>query len=137
MGNRCITNGNIEITSGWLHFLIWSGVSIALWSVKKSINCFCFEITFGWFILPKWARCQPCSLDCKKVNKSLWKLPSGCLHFLSGQGVSLALWVVKESIIAFGNGQVGKSVNTPKLKIFVVVICDLELIHLLWLSFFS
>ena len=37
----------------------------------------------------------------------------------------------------FGNGQVGKSVNTPKLKIFVVVICDLELIHLLCLPFFS
>ena len=50
---------------------------------------------------------------------------------ISGQGVSLAFWIVKESIIVFGIGQVGKSVNTPKLKIFVVVICYLELIHLL------
>ena len=65
-----------------------------------------------------------------------WKfpLPIGSqliLHFISGQGVSLALWVVEESIIVFGNGQVGNSVNTPKLKIIVVVICDPEVIKLL------
>ena len=66
-----------------------------------------------------------------KSVKSLLKLPSGCLHVLSGLSVSLAFWIVKESIIVFGFGQVGNSVNTPKLKIFVVVICDPELFHLL------
>ena len=70
-------------------------------------------------------------MDCKGVNKSLLNLPNGCLNFLSGQGGSLVLWIVKESLIVCGLGQVGNSVNTPKLKIFVVVICDPEIIHLL------
>ena len=71
MDSKYVSKSLLILPSGCLHVLSGQCVSIALWIINKSVKK-SFEITFWMLTCPKWAKCQPCFLDCKGVNNSVW-----------------------------------------------------------------
>ena len=81
----------------------------------------------GLCMVGNWEICDIWYIESNKVNENVWYF----LSWVIGKCVILARWRVEKSIKVFGLCHVGKSVDTPRLKNVVFVICDPGVISLI------